>query len=902
MSMPYPFAQSIARVGHAPIPPRPATAMATPPAAAASSVGTAWPKAARHATGHALRRAARAATGTVAATTFVALTTLAAAAQPAPAQSTSAAYRAAVPATAKSDDGLFTVHRVGDRLKFEIPDSILGRDMAVMSRYAKAQEDLADGGDRMAPNMVVRWVRRGDRIDLRAISHETTADEGSSLHIAVENSNFAPVLASLKIEARGDGTSVVDVTDLYLGDVPAFTLPPSTRNRFAVRRYDRDRSWLEWAKSFPINVEIRVVQTYAADRPPSNARGGTISFEVNHSMVLLPKEPMMPRLWDERVGYISIARTNYSRDFQGVRPERYAVRYRLEPKDPEAFRRGELVEPKNPWVWYIDPATPPEWIPYIKEGILEWNEAFEEAGFKNAIQVRVAPTEEEDPEFSLLDARYSVVRYVASPVRSANSSGDVVDPRSGEVIRAHTNLYQGVLERLRWWLVSQVGAANPAFQTKSLSQEDMGEAIRYVISHETAHSVGLPHNQRANFVFPIDSIRNPDFVKRMGHSASSVGRTRYNYVAQPGDGVDPRRRVGLWDKWAVRWAYTPILDAKTPEEEFETLNRWVLEMAEKPWGRFASAQFGMDVEWDPYRMTEGISDDPVAAAELGMKNLRTMVENLESWVLEPGDDHYELETHYLQALTQWNRYAEHASAAIGGSWTHHKRWGEPGPVYRAVEREYQKKAMRFLDEHVLRTPTWALDMELLRRLEHAGAVERIRAYQELAVKRLLNPARLARMIEHEAFLGDATYRPAEMLDDVRGIVWRELAENRPIDTYRRNLQRAYIEQARYLLHEATSKPWTPPSSGNLRVSRDDDPPLEAELHVGQSDIRPLIREQLTLLDREIANALARGIRDRMTRIHLEDARVRIAAALNGPAAAPAAATAANRQGTAVSQE
>ena len=800
---------------------------------------------------------------------------------PAPALAQTADYRAVVPVDAESDPGLFTVHRTGGRLLFEIPDTLLGRDMAVMSRYARAQEGLANGGDRMAPNMVVRWEARDGRVYLRAVSHATTAAEGSSLHLAVENSNFAPVLASFDVEARGRGTSVIDVTDLYLGDVPAFTLPGRTRSRHSVRRYDRDRSWLEWAKSFPINVEIRVVQTYAADQPPSNARGGTLSFEVNHSMVLLPEEPMRPRLWDERVGFISIARTDYSSAFQGVRPERYAVRYRLEPKDPEAFRRGELVEPVKPWVWYIDPATPPEWIPYIEEGVLEWNEAFEEAGFKNAIQVRVAPTEEEDPEFSLLDARYSVIRYVASPVRSANSGGDVVDPRSGEVIRAHTNFYHGVIERLRWWLLSQVGAANPSLQTKALSDADLGEAIRYVISHETAHSVGLPHNQRANFVFPVDSIRNPDFVARMGHSASSVGRTRYNYAAQPGDGVDPRRRVGLWDKWAVRWAYTPILDAMSPDAEFETLNRWVLEMAEKPWGRFASAQFGMDVEWDPYRMTEGISDDPVRAAELGMANLRTMVENLEAWVLEPGDDYYELETHYLQALTQWNRYAEHAAAAVGGSWTHHKRYGEEGPVYRAIEPEYQKKAMRFLDEHVLQTPTWALDLDLLRRIEHAGAVERIRAYQELAVQRLLNPNRLARMIEHEAFLGDATYRPAEMLDDVRDIVWRELRDGRPIDTYRRNLQRAYLEQADSLLHRAEAETWSPPRSGNLRVSSENDPPLNAELHIGQSDIRPLIRDQLRLLEREVRDALARGVRDRMTRIHLEDALVRIETSLGG---------------------
>jgi hypothetical protein len=274
-------------------------------------------------------------------------------------------------------------------------------------------------------------------------------------------------------------------------------------------------------------------------------------------------------------------------------------------------------------------------------------------------------------------------------------------------------------------------------------------------------------------------------------------------------------------------------------------------------------------------MTEGISDDPVAAAVLGMANLRTMVGNLMEWVLDEGDDYYELETHYLQALTQWNRYAEHAAAAVGGSWTHHKRYGEAGPVYNPIEPAYQKKAMRFIDEHILSTPSWALDADMLRRLEHAGALERVRAYQELAVQRLLNPARLARMIEHEAFLGDKTYRPAEMLDDARGMIWREIRAGQPVDTYRRNLQRAYLEQALHLLHEATSEGWAPPSSGNLRVSSNYDPPLAADLHITQSDIRPLVREQLRLLESEIRSALQKGVKDRMTRIHLEDALVRI---------------------------
>jgi hypothetical protein len=806
------------------------------------------------------------------------LPSTAAAQQPAQPPPAPQDYLAVVPASAQTQHGMFDVHRVGERLLFEIPDSLLGRDMAVMSRYARAQDGLADGGDRLAPNLVVRWERRDGTVYLRAVSHENTAEEGSPLRLAVDNSNFPPVLHAFPVRASGRGTSVIDVSDLYLGDVPAFTLPRQQRTRLAVRSYDRGRSWLEWARSFPINVEIRVVQTYAADQPPSNARGGAVSFEVNHSMVLLPKEPMQPRYNDERIGFIGIRQTDYSSPFQGVRPKEYIRRFRLEPSDTAAFLRGELVEPVNPWIWYIDPATPEKWIPYFIAGIEEWNEAFELAGFRNAIQARVAPREEEDSTFSLLDARYSVVRYVATPVRSANSGGDVVDPRSGEVIRAHTNMYHGLDERLRWWLVSQVATANPRFRTNRLSDEDLGEALRYVMSHETAHSVGLPHNQRANFVFPVDSLRSRAFVERMGHSASSVGRTRYNYVAQPGDDVPPERRIGLWDQFAVYWGYRPIIDANSAEAELPTLNRWIVERADTAWYRFGSAQFGMDVEWDPMRMTEGISSDPVEAAEYGMRNLRTATQNLMQWVLQPGDDYYELETHYLQNLTQWNRYAEHAAAAVGGSWTHHKRFGEDGVVYTPIEPEYQRKAMRFIDEHVLQTPAWALDHDMLRRLEHAGAVERIRAYQELAVQRLLNHARLARMIEHEAFLGDRTYRPAQMLDDTREMVWREVHRNRSIDTWRRNLQRAYLDQAHHLLHDAESRHWTPPPSGNLRVNRNDDPPLHADLHIGQSDIRPLIREQLGLLDREIRSALSRGVQDRMTRIHLEDALVRIAKA------------------------
>ncbi len=815
------------------------------------------------------------------------------------------------------EPGLFGVTQENGRILFTIPDSILGRDMIIMSRYHRTQEGLADVGATMGPNVVIRWERRGDRIMIRGVSHGTTADPADNVYRAVEAGSFPSVAASLAVASRNEGSgpgpaggsSTVDVTDLYLGDHPLFSFPQGARGARGIQGHDRDRSWPLWVRTFPENVEVRVVRTYRSSNPPSAGRGGAVSFEVNHSMILLPAEPMQPRWHDERVGFISGGITDYSRDFQGVRPRQMIRRYRLEPSDPEAFARGELVDPVKPWTWWIDPATPAEWIPYVEAGILEWNAAFEEAGFSNAIVARLAPTEEEDPTFSLLDARHSVVRWVPTMTRSANAGADVVDPRSGEALRGHINMLHGLSERMRWQMISQVATADPRFRTARYTTEQMGEALRYVVSHEMAHAVGLPHNQRANFVYPIDSLRTPEFTERMGHSASVVGRTRFNYVAQPGDGVAPERYVGVWDAFAVMWGYRPIPGARSADEELPTLNRWIAERAHLPWFRFGSAQFGIQVEWDPHRMTEGISDDPVEAAVLGMANLRVAHDSLAAWLLEEGDDFYELETHHLQLLTQWNRYAEHASAAIGGSWTHLQRVGEtnrhpdapPGPngeadwgagwLYTPIAPDYQRKAMDFLAEHVFSTPTWALDLELLRRLEHAGVVERIRAFQVLAVERLLDHTRLARLIEHEAFFGDATYTPLQMLDDTRGVLWREIgaaggssahASGPGIDPWRRNLQRGYLEHVHHLLHEAEARSWSPPSSGNLRVSSNNDPPLNAQLHVGQSDVRPLLREQLRLLEGEVEAQLARGVPDRMTRIHLEDALLRIRTTLATP--------------------
>ncbi|MEX2456177.1 MAG: DUF5117 domain-containing protein, partial [Balneolaceae bacterium] len=401
-----------------------------------------------------------------------------------------------VPANAESTEGLFTIHQTDDKLFYEIPDSLLGRDMIIHSRIAKTAQGLGWGGDRLAPQQMVQWERKGGSIYLRGVSYDNTADENMPVYQAVQNSNFPTIIEAFEIVEERNGSVVIDVSDLYLNDSRAFGLQNRHRQQYNVRSLDRDRSYMEFAKNFPENVEIRTVLTYNADNPPSQQRTGAISLEVNHSMILLPKEPMRPRLFDERVAMISISQTDYSSDAQFSETKRYVTRFRLEPSDMDAYERGELVEPKKPIVFYIDPATPEEWRPYFIKGINEWNVAFEEAGFKNAIRAEMAP--EDDPDFSLMDARYSVIRYLTSPVHSANAGPDVIDPRSGETIRAHMNMHQNVMKRLHWWSMSQTGPRNAEVQKPHLSTEEMGQYLQYVVSHELAHALGYPHNQRGN--------------------------------------------------------------------------------------------------------------------------------------------------------------------------------------------------------------------------------------------------------------------------------------------------------------------------------------------------------------------------------------------------------------------
>ena len=766
-------------------------------------------------------------------------------------------YSSLITKDAVSDKGLFDVHKIKDKYYFEINDSLIGREMLMVTRIAKTAAGIGFGGGKQN-TQVLRWQKKDSKILLRVVSHNVVANDSLPVSEAVVNSNFEPILHSFKTLSYGKNSSVIDVTKLFTDDVKPLGFPQSRRKSYKISSLDSKRSFIESIKSYPINIEVRHVKTYRSSDPPSNSSVGAVSLEMNNSMILLPKIPMKRRYFDQRVGWFARSQVDYGLDVQESKSLKYLDRWRLEVKkeDIDKFKKGELVIPKKQIVYYIDRATPVKWRKYLKQGIEDWQVAFEEAGFKNAIIAKDPPTKEEDPEWSPEDVRYSVVRYLASPIPNANGP-HVSDPRSGEILESDINWYHNVMTLLRNWFFVQTAAINEKARGVAFDDEVMGRLIRFVSAHEVGHTIGLPHNMGSSSAYPVDSLRSASFTKKYGTAPSIMDYARFNYIAQPEDeGVSLMPDIGVYDKHAVKWGYRPIPDAKTAKDEKKTLDKWIRDNENSLMHRFGSAGI------DPSSQTEDLGDDAVKASEYGILNLKRIIPNLNKWTSEDGKDYSDLQTMYGQVLSQFNRYMGHVSSNIGGVYQYYKTYDQEGPVYTHVKKSHQIKCMNFLQTQLFKTPTWMIDKNILNKIEFAGNVNRIRATQSRTLNSILDFGKMARLIENEAINGAKAYTLSEMMSDLKKGIWEELYTNKPIDVYRRNLQLAYIDRINYIMNEEQG---STPSWARSYVTT---------VKVSQSDIRTVSVGQLLELKKEIKKSLKKNS-DEMSKIHLMTVEAKI---------------------------
>ena len=781
-------------------------------------------------------------------------------------------YKEVIPASAVSTHGLFSVFKVSDRYLIEIPDSLLGRDLLVVSRIVKSAAGptpakilfgglYSYAGDEVSNN-IIRFERlTDDKLFLKTVSYQQrSADTTNNMYWNLLNSNVQPIQAAFPIKTLNEEKKsvVIDMTDFINSDNSILSFPAALKPWLTISAPAIDRSYIDYVRAFPMNVEIRTVRTYnglgAAPEPRT--------YELNSSIVLLPKVPMKGRAADNRVGFFFNEYVDFDGGSQGVSHQSNIWRWRMEPREEDRtkYSHGQLVEPTNPIVIYIDPLTPAKWVPYLIAGINDWQTAFEKAGFKNAIYGKKAPVG--DSTWSMEDARHSVLVYKPSDI--ANASGpSILDPRSGEILETHINWYHNVMDVLYKWYFIQAAAIDPRARHPHFDDSLMGQLIRFVSSHEVGHTLGLMHNWGSSSTVPVDSLRSKAWVEAHGHTPSIMDYARFNYVAQPEDHIGERGifpRIGDYDKWAIEWGYKYLPDTLTESASRDTLNDWILHRLAAGPQYFYGAQLDplhpmkFDAQnTDPRDQNEDLGNDAVKAGEYGIKNLKRIEPHILEWTYEPHRSYDRAGEMYQEVVNQFGRYMGHALKVIGGVEVTPSTVDQRGSVFNFPSRERQKKAMNFLVEQLFRTPVWLVDTHLFSLTTTDFTL--VANIQNQMLTQLLAPDRIDRLIVGQE-QGTNAYTPSEMLRELRQGVFSELASGKAIEMRRRNLQKVYVERLCSLI-----------DAGNAKGANKTD------------DALSILKAHARQLNGDIA-AASKQTADRDSREHLIDLAERLHHALN----------------------
>ncbi len=792
------------------------------------------------------------------------------------------AYDKVITKKAISATGFFKVHKVEDKYYFEINDSILNRDILVVNRMAKGAAGtkagmMGYGGDEIGKSVIQFEKGPNNKVFLRSISHaeistDTTAD---GMYRALMNSNIQPLEASFAIAAFAKDSSVVfDVTEYIDGDNDILFFDGRVKRSLNLTAQLKDRSYIQELKAFPMNIEIRTLKTYMKSPPPipggnpmMAGSSAPATYELNSSLVLLPKVPMQPRYFDPRVGYFATGNTDFDANPQGVKRIIMATRWKLVPKpeDVQKYLKGELVEPANPIIYYIDPATPKKWVPFLIQGVNDWQVAFEQAGFKNAIIAKEAP--KNDPTWSIDDARNSAIVYKPSSV--ANASGPHTnDPRSGQILETHINWYHNVMELLQNWYFIQGAPSDPRARKMIFDDALMGQLIRFVSSHEVGHTLGLRHNFGSSAATPVEKLRDAKWLKENGHTASIMDYARFNYVAQPEDKVGDAGmfpHIGEYDKWAIEWAYRWLPQFKTAKEETPYLNKLVSDrLAKNP-----RLIFGTESDPnDPRNQNEDLGDNSMTASAYGIKNLKRIMPNIMEWTKTPDEGYTNATTIYGQVVGQFGRYMGHVTKNIAGIYTTPSMVEQATPIISFVPKAKQKEAVRFLQAQLFTTPTWLMDKKLYSFIG-TGDMKTIASLQNAQLSRLISTSTISKLLDFEAYSPAQAYTATELFNDLKSGIFSELKTGKSIDIYRRNLQKMYAEKMIAIL-----KPSNQGAAGAMAAAFGG----SAGPNINAMDHLSIVKGHVRGLLADIRTALPKTT-DPASKLHLQDVSDRLKEAL-----------------------